>query len=186
MFNFLTKLFDKSNKKTTDKGSDSRQEQKEFVKKDELPIAYKPELISELKNDHQVLLHLHSEILSSAAQLNRAKTASSIKEFNNRLSKHLKTEFKDLYIFLEFFAMKHMPETKKIIRDFKVEMHEISREIMGVIHKHEADQFETEESLAAVITDFNKLGSALVDRITREEAELYSMYETIIKRFEIR
>ena len=150
-----------------------------------MPIAYRPELISELKKEHQALLRLHAEILSSAAQRNSARTASSLKEFNEELSKHLKTEFKDLYIFLEFFSMKHMPEIKKSIRDFKVEMHDISREVMGVIHKHEADQFETDESFDAVITDFHKLGSALVDRITREETELYGMYETITQRFEI-
>lgn len=185
MFKFLMKLFGRSNKETAVKRSEPQQEQKKTVIKDKLPIDYSPELISELKKEHQILLHLHSEILSSAAQRNSAKTASNIKEFNNQLSKHLKTEFKELYIFLEFFALRHLPETTESIRHFKNEMHEISRAVMGVIHKHEADQFETDESFDSVITDFNKLGSALVDRITREEAELYSMYDTIAERFEI-
>jgi hypothetical protein len=184
MFEVLMKLLGRSKKKTTVETSLPQQKQKKSIIKDKLPIPYRTDLINELKNEHQSLLHLHSEILSSAEQRNGVGTASNIKEFNDQLSSHLKSEFKELYIFLEFFAMQHMPETKKSIRDFKIEMHEISRAVMGVIHKHEAEQCATDESFEAVITDFSQLGSALVDRITREEAELYSMYETIAERFE--
>lgn len=64
----------------------------------------------------------------------------------------------------------------KKIRDFRVEMMQITGTVMGTIHKFENTNLN-DESVNRFIDDFGKLGEVLVDRIKREEAYLYLMYD---------
>ncbi len=185
MFKFIKKLFRKTQNQTVVAIQEAtpEPETKQKPSLQALPILYRNGLVEKMKQDHQSLLHIYTQLITAAEQKNAVETKQQIKTFHNQLSEHLSEEYKDLYVFLEYFSMHYQPDLKDSIRDFKSEMQDISRTVMGIIHRHEYETLETDESFSSVLSDFGMLGDALVDRINREESDLYEIYDSVGKNY---
>ena len=184
MFEFIKKIFSRVPKKKEEGKVESKSTQRsQKTANSSLPIPYNSNLIKSFKSEHQRLLELHSNIINAAKIRDEQQIINNITQFSQEITKHLSEEFTDLYVFLEFFATEHLPVEKETISNFRKEMEEIATTVMSIIHKHQAATLESNESFDELISDFNTLGGALVDRISREEDVLYPMYDSFAHQF---
>ena len=137
-------------------------------------IRYSPELISDLKGEHQALLDLYTEIKTGFDNAQYETVSELLDRFRGVLQGHLLTENIRLYIYLERqFA--HDDTNVELIRDFRREMDQIGRTAMNFLRKYEA--IGVDRDLATAFDrDFSELGEVLTQRIEREEKTLYPLY----------
>ncbi|NIT53079.1 MAG: hypothetical protein GWO41_10145, partial [candidate division Zixibacteria bacterium] len=148
------------------------------------PIPYKSNLTERLRADHQELLAIHGSVLE-AAQRGDCKTLDNrIRDFETGLKAHLSEEFRDLYVFTEYLANRHKSEQDRTqLRDFKQEMQIIGGQVMGILNKYNKEPIK-DQQIPGIIADFTQMGGILADRIRREEATLYPMYDDYGARYE--
>jgi hypothetical protein len=139
-------------------------------------LVYNSELIHSLEQDHQVLLSLYTDIMKYATNRQYHSLAQGLNDFSERLTTHLRKEGIDLYMYLEFVVAKRdAVDTRETLRDFRLEMKEISIAVSSVLHHYE-NMPVTHETVEKFLIDFKELGRILVDRIAREEKTLYPIY----------
>lgn len=137
-------------------------------------IRYSPELINNLKSDHQRLLALYTEIKSHFEHGRYKKVVEKLGEFRTALTSHLLTENVRLYVYLDrqFSADETNSE---LIRGFRKEMDGIGRIAMNFLRKYEELGVDSELS-ERFSEDLATIGKVLSERITREEQTLYALY----------
>jgi hypothetical protein len=140
-------------------------------------IPYKPNLIADLESDHKNLLISYKRIMNSADKKQYAKLTLCLNGFSELLKSHLRKESIYLYMYLEFVIGKENGiMDSKIFRAFRLEMKNISVAVSGAINLY-TNTPVTDETVDKFIKDFSEIGSILVDRIEREEKNLYPIYK---------
>lgn len=137
-------------------------------------IQYSPELVPQLKADHQQLLALHGQIDGAHQAGNLAEAAALLEKFRDLLMAHLLKENVRFYIYLEH-ALTGDPTSHALMHQFRHEMDKIGKVALGFLDKYRnlADQ----PALAAGFgTDLAAIGKVLVQRIRNEEEALYPLY----------
>lgn len=141
------------------------------------PIPYNPELTGSLQADHQELLELHTGIQQAARDGDCKTLDIKIRDFETGLKAHLGEEFRNIYVLAEYLANRYDLKQDRIqLLEFKQEMQIIGGQVMGILNKYNKEAV-TESQLSEIIADFNQMGGILADRIRREEATLYPMYD---------
>ncbi|MCW9015123.1 MAG: hemerythrin domain-containing protein [Gammaproteobacteria bacterium] len=137
-------------------------------------IHYDPELINDLKNDHQNLFGIYTEIKTLFDNGDYPAVSTRLNDFRGDLQGHLLTENVRLYIYLDH--MLRGDETNlELIRGFRKEMDDIAKTAMNFLKKYEAIGVDTD--LAEIFSkDFDTIGEVLTKRIKREESVLYPLY----------
>lgn len=166
MFDFLKR------KKTVDKfNQDSPSEYKAAPGTD---IHYDPELIKNLKNDHQELFSIYSDIKTLFENGDYAAVSKRLNDLRGDLQGHLLTENVRLYIYLDHM-LRGDEANEELIRGFRKEMDDIAKTAMNFLKKYEA--IGVDKDLAEVFSkDFATIGEVLTKRIKREESILYPLY----------
>jgi len=137
-------------------------------------IRYDPDLIGNLKEDHQSMLEIFTAI-GAALDTGELQTVQTrLNQFRAALMDHLLKENVRLYVYLEHFletdAVSH-----ELMRGFRHEMDGIGRVVVEFLGKYKDIGLHAE--LAEPFrTDLVAIGEALVSRIRREEEILYPMY----------
>ena len=167
MFN----LFKKSTDKNEEPSSANRQD---YPTAPGTEIRYSPELIDNLKDEHQTLVGLYGEIQTAFENEQYEAVSQLLDRFRGILQGHLLTENVRLYIYLErHFA--HDDTNADLIREFRREMDGIGKTVMNFLRKYEA--IGVNHDLAGAFgRDFAELGKVLTQRIEREENTLYPLY----------
>ena len=137
-------------------------------------IHYIPDLIENLQEDHKELLTIFGQINTAFEAENYRFVTEKLKIFKMKLTDHLLVENIRLYIYLghEFTQDE---ATSDLIKSFRSEMNQISKVVMSFLTKYET--IGVDKGLAETFgKDLNNIGSALVERINREEHTLYPLY----------
>ncbi len=137
-------------------------------------IPYHPDLISELKDEHQALVQLLEELSVAVEKDRTRKIPKILHEFGVRLRAHLLKENVQLYVYLDR-NLANDPDNHALIHDLKREMMHIGRSVNRFLehymdHEWDAagkDRFEK---------DFAQLTEILGQRIQLEESDLYTLY----------
>ena len=137
-------------------------------------LYYDPELINNLKDDHQKLLKIYNDMGEALSSNNFDQLASLFTDFKTQLQKHILTENLKLNIYLSH-AITNDPDSLAIITELRAEMQKIGRAV-NKFFNHYAKIPWTEEQILSFPEEFNNTGSILVDRIEREESNLYPLY----------
>lgn len=137
-------------------------------------IHYHPDLIDQLKNDHQDLLGIFGGIKSSFEAGDYGKTAKTLADFRSALQGHLLTENVRLYIYLER-CLSNDEMNYDLMRELRREMDGIGRTAMGFLKKYETIGID-KDLAASFAKDLDTIGSVLVQRINKEESVLYPLY----------
>lgn len=139
-------------------------------------IPYNPELIEGLQEDHKALLTIYSKIMEHAKAKQYAELTFGLDGFDELLKSHLRKESHELYMYLEFVVAKDEGnEDRKMFRDFRLEMKEIAVTVRGFVNQY-TNIPVTNTTVDQFIADFTQLGGVLVERINREEKNLYLIY----------
>lgn len=137
-------------------------------------IHFDPNLVGELKEDHQALLALYDDIKSTFESKQYGELPNKLDEFRSTLQQHLLTENVRLYIYLAHtFQCDDM--NFELIRDFRKEMDGIAKTVMNFLQKYDA--IGIDNNLAPSFSeDFATIGEVLNARLEKEEKTLYPLY----------
>ena len=137
-------------------------------------IRYAPDLVDNLKNDHQTLLSLYGEIQADFDNQDYPAVSNKLEKFKSGLQGHLLTENVRLYIYLDR-SLAHDPTNGELIRGFRREMDDIAKVAMKFLNKYSA--IGVDADLAKHFADdFATIGQVLGERIQKEESVLYPLY----------
>jgi hypothetical protein len=151
-------------------GDPSTTEHKENV------IPYNAQLITGLKAEHQELLMYYTRIMRHANNKQYTQLTLGLNQFSELLKSHLRKESIYLYMYLEFVIVKKKGmKDRKTFRDFRLEMKNISMAVSSAINLY-INTPVTDQTVDQFIQNFTEIGNILVDRIKREEKNLYPIY----------
>ncbi len=137
-------------------------------------IHYLDNLIADLQKDHRVLLAIFKNIQLAFKEEKYNKVTEHLKQFRRKITDHLLAENVQLYIYLTHeFSQDEV--TSELVKEFRHEMNDISKVVMAFLSKYET--IGVDKHLAkSFARDLAAIGTALVERIEREEHTLYPLY----------
>lgn len=138
-------------------------------------IAYDPELVGKLKDDHKELVRIYTAIKTAAGENRYGDIADLLGDFKLTFQTHLAVENVRFYVYVQ----QHMAidaDTSNFIADVRKEMNNIARVVLRFV-----DTYMAAPPTPATVTDFNseldEIGPVLVSRVQLEESRLYSLYQ---------
>jgi len=137
-------------------------------------ISYSPDLIPQLKGEHQQLLELFGMVNNAFAKNDLALTAKFLENFRRGIQSHLLTENIRFYIYLEHSLGQDL-ESLSLMHDFRQEMDTIGKNVLSFLSKYKEIGSRPDFAIPFA-TDLETVGKILVDRIKREEETLYPLY----------
>lgn len=137
--------------------------------------AYDISLIGALESDHDQLLDLFTNIISSAQNKDFVVLKLDLGEFASSFTDHIQVEDEHLYGYLKTMAKNKSKLEQKIVADFSSEMKNISISILTFLTQGPYIPVD-ESNVDIFISEFQKIGLLLQNRISREENILYPRY----------
>ena len=139
-------------------------------------IQYDEKLIPQLKSDHASLLALYSTVANMISSGKWEAIPSALNTMRVTMYGHLLTEGVKLYSYMRR-NLADDPVLFEVYRSYKKEMEGIGHVVFKFFDKYQGNAWlASAEERAAFQSEFEGLGGALVDRITREENILYPLY----------
>ena len=139
------------------------------------PPVYDPTLIERLTQEHRSLAELFQQATRAVQQGDRTAFEQGVAQCVAALDAHIAVEDTQLYDYLQQQA-RGDPRQTQVVQTFRREMDIIGRNVqvyLGDYLHHPAPVFNFEKAHL----DFLDLRALLRERVQREEALLYPMYE---------
>lgn len=134
---------------------------------------YAAHLIPGLKGDHAELLKLYAEIERMAIEGRFASIPASLGTFKSKLDVHLLNENLHFYCYVEEKAQ--AARDSDLIKGFRAEMNAIARSVVHFVKTYRQAGVHPANG-PTFLADLRQVGALLVQRIEREERELYALY----------
>lgn len=135
---------------------------------------YQPELIAQLKAEHQHLLQLVADIKAGCEVANYAEVFDKLTELRTSLEAHLLIENAGLYLYLQH-SLADDDTCAEVMRRFHSEMDAIGIAAMEFLNKYQAIGINSD--LAPTFSqEFALISRILKNRIRNEELILYPLY----------
>ncbi len=131
-------------------------------------------LITNLQSDHEDLLNVYDEMAGALSADNHEQLVTLFTQFSSKLRSHILTENLKLYVYLSH-ALVTDPESLAIITELRIEMQQIGRAVNAFLIRY-TDLPWAEEKRQSFPAEFEQTGKILIDRIKREEQNLYPLY----------
>jgi len=139
-------------------------------------IPYNDKLIEILEADHKILLKVYTEIMEQAGKKDYSSLTTLLKTFLKILRKHLSKERIDLYMYIELVLSKKLKNyDKKVFRDLRLELSTIAIKASSALNQYIHTPV-TDKTVKQFTKDFTALGGVLVNRIEREEKNIFPIY----------
>lgn len=137
-------------------------------------IAYHPELVGELVQEHGKLLACFNAIAETFEGGDLAATCRELERFRGFLMAHLLKENVRFYIYLEH-ALVSDSTSHALVHQFRHEMDEIGKAVLAFLGKY--GELAKNPALAESFPgELGHIGEVLVRRIRNEEDNLYPLY----------
>lgn len=137
-------------------------------------IRYDANLIPNLKQDHQQLFSLFTQICDETEEGNFELVKTRLRALKHTLQSHLVVENVKFYVYLQQHLADDQ-EASSLIADLRKEMDGIARAAVQFVNRYEASHF-TPELAATFRQELAAIGEVLVKRIDTEESRLYTLY----------
>ena len=141
---------------------------------DEHRISYSPGLIGQLKDDHAGLLKLYGQAEALATGGRFAEIVPALRMFKHKFELHILAENVKFYCYIEE-NLARKPVALRTIREFRREMNSIARGVVNFVRKYQESGVSAANG-AAFLTELREVGALLVQRVQREEQDLYTLY----------
>ena len=140
-------------------------------------ILFHPELIADLKAEHQELLAIFARMVELHEAGRHQRLGPHLKAFGDLLQDHVAQENVKLYIYLQRMLAED-PEQSQLMRQFRKEMHAISRAVRAFLQRYRDVEWTPEER-EAFGKELAAIGDVLVQRVDKEEQQLYPLYQSL-------
>lgn len=138
-------------------------------------IKYNPDLVRHLKIEHQAMIANLSELVTETEADNYQQTNELLSMFSRNTVRHLKSETRDLFVYLESNAKRIEMDDRKVLQKFKRELSNIANALKTFINNYSKNHVSSENS-AQFLKEVNGISIALIGHIEREEKRLYPLY----------
>lgn len=138
-------------------------------------ITHDATLVASLKRDHADLVALYQRIGQSQQAGKFNEIRAELINFKTRFEAHILTENVRFYTYLEQ-SLTANGDNVDLMRDFRREMNAIARGAVDFVKRYQSaafDQVQREQ----FAQDYQAVGALLTQRIEREEASLYPLYQ---------
>lgn len=166
------------------------------VKRGQNNIAYNPELVGNLNDDHKELVRFFTLTTKYLLKEKYLEAKQSLHDFYELLRGHVLEENVMFYCCLDGMLADVDPDNLEMSREMKAEMIGIQLDIKKFVAPYLTMGFKPEsakdflivwngeqgDTPEAVESQRNSIKSKLVTRINREEGRLYRLYETLGKK----
>jgi hypothetical protein len=132
-------------------------------------------LIASLKDDHAELLKMYTDVEQMALSGRYANIPAALAVFKTRFDLHILNENLHFYCYIEE-KLAGSAENQALIKSFRGEMNAIARGVVNFIKKYRMSGVRPSNG-AAFLAELREVGALLVQRITREEHDLYTLYQ---------
>lgn len=139
-------------------------------------IAYYENLIDELVAEHKQLAVLQDKIEQNYHKGQRRQLIKNIQDLRNLIQSHILKENLRLYAYLQQNLVHH-EDSYHIFSDFRREMDQISRPILRFLGRFNEISDMSDTALAQFMLDLNNTLNSVHERMHREEAVLYPLYQ---------
>ena len=136
---------------------------------------YKYGLVDGFIKDHQELLSDYETIMSSAKDKDYAILPLMLSKFSKKCFNHFDEE-EELYTFMKALAGSRSGVERRIANEFGAEMKNLSLELFTILNQSKFIPVN-DNTVVGFLDEFGQLGGILKERMNREEAVLYPMYE---------
>lgn len=153
----------------------SKQNESNFSASPQKGIAFYPDLITDLVDDHQQLERIHEKIKADFQKKDLKAVAAELKEFGTVLRNHLITENMRLYIYLQQ-KVEGDEVNSQLVRSFRKEMDGIAKPALDFLERYQYIESKSSSELASFVTELDKVGGEVHARMHREEETLYPLY----------
>jgi hypothetical protein len=137
-------------------------------------IAYDPQLIERLLDDHRRVVGIFTEVRQSFVGGDTPRAAALLEQFKSGIQEHLITEEIKLYVYLQS-ALAGDQMNRTLMRHMHHEMSLISQDVLNFLGKYSA-LGKTPALNETFLDDLDKVGVVLTERIQHEETMLYPLY----------
>lgn len=141
---------------------------------DNVSLKYDPDLIPQLKQEHNALLRLFGEIKQSHASNDFMALKRALQKFQMTLSLHLAMENSSFYSYLRMHLSKNSEQHNTMIA-FWDDMQTTGQVVAQFLKKYNHADF-TPEMQSSFGYELEAIGTALASRIKREEESLFGLY----------
>lgn len=137
-------------------------------------IAYHPQLVAELVQEHRQLLADFNAVAQAFERGDLTATCRELEHFRGSLLAHLLKENVRFYIYLEH-ALAGDAASHALVHQFRHEMDGIGKTVLAFLGKYA--ELAANPALAASFTgELGGIGEVLIQRIRNEEDTLYPLY----------
>jgi hypothetical protein len=151
-------------------------EEKKIEKKKQVNLpGYKYGLVDSFLKTHQEILTVYTTIMSNAKDKDYAILPLMLSQFSKKCFDHFNDE-EELYTFMKALAGSRSEIERRIAMEFSAEMKNLSLELFTILNQSRFIPVN-DTTVVGFIDEFQQLGDVLQERIKREEAVLYPMYE---------
>ncbi len=139
-------------------------------------IRYDPALMDSMEKDHELLKALFQRIGTLLEQNQIDEIRGELVNFKTRLEAHILTENVRFYTYLEQ-SLSDDAHNAELMRDFRREMNTIARSVVSFVKKYQSVHVTAQQFRAEFANDYRAVGELLSQRLQREEASLYPLYQ---------
>lgn len=137
-------------------------------------IAYHPQLVGELIQEHRNLLACFNAVAQAFDSGDLAATCRELEHFRGALLAHLLKENVRFYIYLEH-ALAGDATSHALVHQFRHEMDGIGKVVIAFLAKY-AELANTPALAESFPGELGGIGEVLIQRIRNEEDTLYPLY----------
>lgn len=137
-------------------------------------IAYHPQLVGELVQEHRNLLACFNAIAQAFESGDLPATCRELEHFRGFLLAHLLKENVRFYIYLEH-ALAGDATSHALVHQFRHEMDGIGKTVIAFLGKY-AELAKNPALAASFAGELGGIGEVLIQRIRNEEDNLYPLY----------
>ncbi|HXE40374.1 MAG TPA: hemerythrin domain-containing protein [Azonexus sp.] len=137
-------------------------------------IAYHPQLVGELVQEHGNLLACFNAIAQAFDGGDLAATCRELERFRGNLLAHLLKENVRFYIYLEH-ALAGDTTSHALVHQFRHEMDDIGKAVLAFLGKY-AELAKNPALAESFRGELGGIGEVLIQRIRNEEDNLYPLY----------
>jgi iron-sulfur cluster repair protein YtfE (RIC family) len=138
-------------------------------------IAFDPELVDGLKDDHQKLLELYTKVCAFYDKQDLDNLRTNLLSFKVELTSHLLRENTKLYVYLKS-KFDSDPNNRELVTDMQREMGKIGHDVFQFLRDASQPDMVFDSQFKAQL---DQIGAILVTRIKAEEDMLYELYTPI-------
>ena len=137
-------------------------------------IRYDHQLIGKLKEDHQELFEIFTEIKAAASIGHFKRIPAKLAEFKLSLLSHIALENVRLYVYIQQSYAQNA-DVSDFVAGLRAEMNGIARAAVKFAEKY-AETPPVASTSADFVSALEEIGTVLVKRVQLEESRLYSLY----------